>query len=130
MVVALDLYHGFEAEPNFPSPSDVSLWGYDRREEMITALERSNDFCGQSKDFSAEAANAYRFFSFVIARARAAQRRILEAEQGNRALTMDAASLVSTGTALDLGSPGTFNGTLPDFDWVGSLGDQSRQLCD
>ena len=95
---------------------------------MITALEKSNEFCGQNEDIGAEAANAYRFFSFIIARARAAQQRILEEEQRNRALTVDAASIVSTATALDLGSPDTFNGTLPDFDWVGPLGEQCREL--
>jgi hypothetical protein len=45
MAVALDLYYGFESEPFAPSPSDFSLWGYDRRAKMISALETSNEFC-------------------------------------------------------------------------------------
>jgi hypothetical protein len=81
MAVALDLYYGFESEPFAPSPSDFSLWGYDRRAKMISALETSNEFCRQSKDESVEDANAYGMFSFVVAKAREAQRMIAKQQQ-------------------------------------------------
>lgn len=73
MAVALDLHYGFEAEPTSPSLQDIALWGYDRRYEMITALETSTEFWRVSREDSAEAAKAYGMFSFVLAKVKKAQ---------------------------------------------------------
>lgn len=118
MAVALDLHYGFESEPYTPSPSDVSLWGYDRRSEMITALETSNEFCKISKDDSVEAANAHGMLSFVVAKARKAQWMI--AEQQVKATSSTAELCSAADTPVSVSEPGVeiFNGSLPDFDWV------------
>lgn len=118
MAVALDLHYGFESEPLTPSPSDVSLWGRDRRNEMIVALETASEFCRLSKDESMEAANAYGVLRFVVAKARKAQWMIAEGQikgnsrtDGQRSSTSPAAPATATGTEI-------FTGPLPDFDWV------------
>lgn len=118
MAVALDLHYGFESEPCTPNPSDVSLWGYDRRDEMITALETSTEFCRVSKDESVEAANAYGMLSFVVAKARKAQWMI--AEQQVRGNSSSAGRLSNSDTTTPFSEMSTeiFNGPLPDFDWV------------
>ena len=118
MAVALDLHYGFESEPFTPSPSDVSLWGYDRREEMITAVEKSTEFCRLSKDESLEAANAYGMLSFVVAKARKAQWMIVE--QQGRGNSITAGQMSNSNTAAPISELATeiFNDPLPDFDWV------------
>lgn len=127
MAVALDIHYGFESEPFTPSPSDVMLWGYDRRNEMITALETSTEFCRVSKEESVEAANAYGMLCYVVAKARKAQWMI--AEQQVRGNTSTSSTLVSD---LDTAAPVTqfdtellgteiFNGPLPDFNWVWNI---------
>ena len=118
MAVALDLHYGFEAEPFSPSPSDVSLWGYDRRNEMITALETSSEFCRMSKDESVEAANAYGMLAFVVAKARKAQWMI--AEQQVRETTSTAGPFLTSETTAPVSDLSTeiFNNPLPDFNWV------------
>jgi hypothetical protein len=63
MVIALDLYYGFNAPPILDlqgsgDPSD--------RAEMIAALENSTAIWGLSKDTSIESAKAYGIFSFVL----------------------------------------------------------------
>lgn len=89
MAVALDLHYGFETEPFTPSPSDASLWGYDRRNEMITALETSSEFCRISKDESVEAAHAYGILSVIVAKARKAQWIIEEQQVRGRSQISD-----------------------------------------
>jgi hypothetical protein len=39
MAVALDLHYGYTSDPMTLRSSDIDLWGYGRRAEMITALE-------------------------------------------------------------------------------------------
>jgi hypothetical protein len=66
MVVALDLHHGLEVENVSPSPSDMAIWGFSRRTEMVNALETSTQFWGYAKDVSTEAAEAYGLFSLIL----------------------------------------------------------------
>jgi hypothetical protein len=115
MAVALDLHYGFESEPFMPSPSDVSLWGYDRRNEMITALEMATEFCKLSKNDSLEAANAWGMLSFVIAKARKAQWMIAEQQVINNSTAIKWSP--QSGNVHEL-STEIFNDPLPDFDWV------------
>ena len=118
MAVALDLHYGFESEPFTPSPSDVSLWGYDRRDEMITALETSTEFCRISKDESVEAANAYGILAFVVAKARKAQWMIAEQQvRGNSSTAGQIPISEAAAPVSELGTE-TFNYPLPDFDLV------------
>jgi len=126
MAVALNLHYGFESEPYMPSPSDVSLWGYDRRNEMITALETATEFCRISREESVEAANAYGMLMFVVAKARKAQWMIAEQQvRGNssaaaaagRNSNEDVAAAPPVSSELDSGTE-IFDGPLPDFDWV------------
>ncbi|KAF4631928.1 hypothetical protein G7Y89_g6212 [Cudoniella acicularis] len=117
MAIALDLYYGFESEPYAPSSSDVSLWGYDRRNEMIAALETSVEFYRFSKDESVEAANAYGMFSFVVEKVRKAQWMIIEQQSGGNSSTAGHNS--NSDTTAPVPELGTefFNDPLPDFDW-------------
>lgn len=73
MAIALDLHYGYECDPATASSDDVSLWGYDRRAEMIMAFETSIQFWRICKDYSVEAATAYGLFSFVLMKAKKAQ---------------------------------------------------------
>ena len=124
MAVALDLHYGFESEPITPSPSDVALWACDRREEMITALETSTEFCRMSKDESVEAANAYGMLAFVVTKARKAQSVIEERQSGG---VNDAAGHMS-GSVAPMFEFGTeiFNGQLPGFDCVSDVDSNFR----
>ena len=66
MVIAVDLHFGLEAEPCTPKASDVRLWGFDRRVEMMQALERSIRFWRVAKSDSIEAAKAWGLFSYSL----------------------------------------------------------------
>ena len=68
MAIAVDLHYGITAEPKAPKASDVRLWGFDRRPEMIAALERSIEFWRIAKSDSIEAAKAWGLFSFMVKR--------------------------------------------------------------
>src|SRR5208282_6903189 len=73
MAIALDLHYGFKYEPLTASSNDISLWGYDRRAEMIAALETFNQFWRICKNGSVEAAKAHSLFSFVLMKANKAR---------------------------------------------------------
>jgi hypothetical protein len=66
MAVAMDLHHGLRVEPQAPKASDIRIWGFDRRPDMIAALERSNGFWKVAKGDSIEAAKAWGLFNFVV----------------------------------------------------------------
>jgi hypothetical protein len=83
MVIALDLHYGFESEPATLSLQDIALWGYDRRNEMITALETSTEFWRVSREDSVEAAKAYGMFSFVLRKVKKVQQ-ITGADSGSK----------------------------------------------
>jgi hypothetical protein len=87
---------------------------------MISALEISNEICRQSKDESVEAANAYGMFSFVVAKARKAQRMIAEQQQGSGPSNATGQSFNADTTApvSEWWSTEAFDDILPDFDWV------------
>ncbi|TVY67470.1 Short chain dehydrogenase citE [Lachnellula suecica] len=81
MTVALDLKSGFQTD--FPIPSDFEVWGFDRRDEMIAALESSIEFWRIVKDESVEAAKAYGLFSFAIRDIKVLKWRAEESMRGN-----------------------------------------------
>ena len=70
MCLAIDLHYGLREEPLAPKSSDVRLWGFDRRPEMIAALERSVGYWSIAKGKSVEAAKAWGLFSFTVNKAR------------------------------------------------------------
>ena len=112
MTIALDLYYGFKAEPLKPELSDMSVWGFDRRPEMINALETSIEFWRISKDESVEAAKAYGMFSFVLRKAKEYQWML-----GDAINTED--SQVDGSTAQpDQIEPEEH---IPEFDWVSRI---------
>jgi hypothetical protein len=73
MAIALDLHFGFESQPFGPRPDDIALWGCDKRNDMIIALEVSTEFWRTSREESVEAAKAYGLFSFVLENVKKAQ---------------------------------------------------------
>jgi hypothetical protein len=83
MIVALDLYYGVEAERQSPSPSDMSIWGYSRRTEMVSALETSTYFWSTLRDESILAAKAYGLFSHILAKVKNALILLGEMSPGN-----------------------------------------------
>ena len=68
MVVALDLHYGLDAEHLSPSPSDILIWGFSRRAEMVSALEQSIYCWSTLIDESIGAAKAYGIFSLILSR--------------------------------------------------------------
>ena len=106
MAVALELQFGFEAEPVSQSPGEVAFWGYDKRDEMVAALETSTEFWRIAKEESVEAAKAYGLFSLVLRRA------VGESMRG----TGDNESREVTGlnSHIDFESLSE----MPEFDWV------------
>lgn len=70
MTIAMDLYHGLRAEPKAPKASDVKIWGFDRRPEMITALDKTIGFWRIAKSESIEAAKAWGLFSLIVNKAK------------------------------------------------------------
>lgn len=73
IIVALDLYaevqHGVDGQIS----SEASLWGSNRKFEMVDALETSIGFWRLGKDESADASKAYGVFSFVLDKVKANQ---------------------------------------------------------
>ncbi|KAJ5766224.1 uncharacterized protein N7511_003840 [Penicillium nucicola] len=57
-VVSLDLYHGLQMQVSGRPSGDTYTWGRERREEMMTALQRSKDIWDEMKDESMEAYKA------------------------------------------------------------------------
>jgi hypothetical protein len=117
MAVALDLHYGFKYEPLTGISSDIHPWGYDRRGEMIAALETSNQFWRICKNESVEASKAYSMFSFVLMKAKKAMW-IIEAHLGN-----DPGVPNESSGQTNVEFPNERNGadimdTLPDFDEV------------
>ena len=66
MAIAVDLIYGIRFEPQAPKASDIRLWGFDRRPEMVEALEKSIGFWGIAKSDSVEAAKAWGLFSYTV----------------------------------------------------------------
>lgn len=117
MAIALDLHFGFKCEPSTPSSHDISLWGIDRRAEMIAALEASNHFWGIAKAESIEASKAHGMFSFVLAKAKTAQLRIGAQIKAKQTVFDDVSHEPQTVRfEHELETEGAEG--LPDFDWV------------
>lgn len=117
MAIAIDLHYGLRAEPEAPKASDIRLWGFDRRPEMIAALERSIGFWHIAKSDSVEAAKAWGLFSFCVNRAKetltSASTQPSQKEQG----IVDPSTSPSTGYAASNEQNQSFQAGL-DPDWV------------
>lgn len=70
MAIAIDLYHGIKAEPTTPKGSDIKIWGFDRRPEMMDALQQSTKYWEAAKADSIEAAKAWGVFGYVLEKCR------------------------------------------------------------
>ncbi|KAL1970834.1 hypothetical protein VTN77DRAFT_2668 [Rasamsonia byssochlamydoides] len=69
MLLCLDLRLALSG-PTHPASSDVSLWGMDRREEMMQALETSYHVWRDSKDTSIEAFRASEALTVMLSKVR------------------------------------------------------------
>ena len=58
-LIALDLWHSVQAEAAGRSTGDIELWGHDRKEEMLNALENARGIWNELKDRYLEAFKAY-----------------------------------------------------------------------
>jgi hypothetical protein len=65
MVVCLDLSHGCQY-PMSQDSSDISIWGSERRTEMMAALDRSKSVWDEMKDESVEAYKASSVLSVML----------------------------------------------------------------
>ncbi|OKL64587.1 hypothetical protein UA08_00369 [Talaromyces atroroseus] len=72
MLICLDLRQGIEGETH-PGSSDITLWGRDRREEMMTALENSYNVWYACKDISIDAFRASEAVAVLLKRVRSAE---------------------------------------------------------
>ena len=57
-ILALDLYHDSQMRASSRVSGNAYGWGYDRQEEMVTALRRSRDIWNEFKDMSMDAYKA------------------------------------------------------------------------
>jgi len=116
MAVALDLYYGCETTNAQALESDTLLWGYDRRPEMINALEMSVDFWKLCKEDSIEAAKAYGMFCFVLVKVKKALSTSASVSNNgsNGTSRINASEITPTGYELNESDPSM----LPDLDWV------------
>ena len=117
MAIALDLYYSFEWEPATLSLQDIALWGYDRRNEMITALETSTEFWRASREDSVEAAKGYGMFSFVLQKVKTA-RRMTRADNGSKPTILGSATEYNVAPLDGPGSMKEAAGWPMEFDLV------------
>lgn len=69
MAVALDLHFGLEYKSE---AFDITIWGCDKRQEMISLLENSNEYWRIAKDTSYEATKAHAIFSYILKKVKTA----------------------------------------------------------
>ena len=120
MTIAMDLHHGLRAEPRAPKASDIKIWGFDRRPEMIAALDKSIDFWRIAKSDSIEAAKAWGLFSLIVNKAKT----VLESEKVPLDKTFAQIPVVDQrlpgeeGVSDTSGEAFTASSLGLDFDWV------------
>ncbi|KAI4120207.1 MAG: hypothetical protein LQ338_007178 [Usnochroma carphineum] len=73
MIISLDLWYGAEAEQGVggggrSNSADLYTWGSERREEMIRALEVSNEIWKETRDQSMESYKASEILTIIIAK--------------------------------------------------------------
>ncbi|KAL8897063.1 MAG: hypothetical protein Q9207_007403 [Kuettlingeria erythrocarpa] len=73
LIVSLDLWYGAEAEQTVggsgrSNAADLYTWGAERREEMIRALEVSNEIWKETRDQSMESYKASEILTLIIAK--------------------------------------------------------------
>ncbi|KAL8839977.1 MAG: hypothetical protein Q9170_001519 [Blastenia crenularia] len=66
MIIALDLWHGAEADSGGRNSADIYTWGLERREDEIRALEVSNAIWSETKDQSMESYKASEILTIMI----------------------------------------------------------------
>ncbi|EED17979.1 conserved hypothetical protein [Talaromyces stipitatus ATCC 10500] len=79
MLICLDLKQGVD-ETTHPSSSDIILWGHDRREEMMAALETSYHVWRASKDTSIDAFRASEAVAVLLKKIRSAESTVQSSE--------------------------------------------------
>ena len=65
-LVALDLYYSVQAEAVGRSTGDIELWGHDRKEEMMGALENARVIWNELKDKYLEAFKAFSIVGVML----------------------------------------------------------------
>lgn len=70
-IVCLDLLHSAQDEANGKSIGDVEMWGTDRREEMLSAVEYSSNIWNDLKDRYIEAFKAQAMTSIMLQKVQA-----------------------------------------------------------
>lgn len=65
-ILALDLYHDSQMRASGGASDNAYGWGYDRQEEMITALRRSRDIWNELKDVSMDAYKAVTILGVLL----------------------------------------------------------------
>ncbi|KAL8648245.1 MAG: hypothetical protein Q9210_005107 [Variospora velana] len=73
MIISLDLWYGAEAEQGVggsgrSNSADLYTWGLERRDDMIRALEVSNDIWKETRDQSMESYKASEILTIIIAK--------------------------------------------------------------
>ena len=65
-IVSLDLYHSVQTEAAGRSTGDIELWGHDRKEDMMMALENARTIWNELKDRYLEAFKAFSIVGVML----------------------------------------------------------------
>ncbi|PCH07824.1 Transcription factor [Penicillium occitanis (nom. inval.)] len=84
MLVCLDLRQGMDGTTH-PASSDITLWGRDRREEMVAALETSYHVWRASKDTSIDAFRASEAVAVMLTKIRSTESTVQSSGQSSEA---------------------------------------------
>lgn len=79
MLICLDLRQGIDGTTH-PASSDIALWGRDRREEMMAALETSYHVWHSSRDTSIDAFRASEAVAVLLKKIRSAESTVQSSE--------------------------------------------------
>jgi hypothetical protein len=79
MLLCLDLRQGMDGATH-PASSDITLWGRDRREEMVASLETSYHVWRASKDTSIDAFRASEAVAVMLNKIRSAESTVQSSE--------------------------------------------------
>ncbi|KUL92092.1 hypothetical protein ZTR_02197 [Talaromyces verruculosus] len=84
MLVCLDLRQGMDGTTH-PASSDITLWGRDRTEEMVAALETSYHVWREAKDTSIDAFRASEAVAVMLTKIRSAESTVQSSGQSSEA---------------------------------------------
>lgn len=71
-IVSLDLYHGYLLQASGRPSGDTYIWGRERRDEMVAALQRSKDIWDEMRDKSMEAFKASSILGVMLTKIQSA----------------------------------------------------------